>query len=123
MLDVRLPVRTHSNANQRLHWSHKARQNKKQRRDTYYGLLSVKPSPGPIAGNLKITITRLYPDKRSVLDADNLASSSKAVQDGIADWLGIDDGSPQIQWCYAQEQNRPWGVRVQIMELENADSH
>ena len=50
------------------------------------------------------------------LDDDNLASGFKAVRDGVADWLGIDDGSPRICWQYAQEKSKAgeYAARVHV---------
>lgn len=46
-----------------------------------------------------ITICRVGPRR---LDQGNEARSCKAVQDGIADALGIDDGDPRLTWRYEQ---------------------
>lgn len=34
----------------------------------------------------------------------------------IADWLGIDDGSPRIRWKYGQEKGKPgeYSARVEV---------
>ena len=51
-----------------------------------------------------------------MLDSDNLASSLKAVRDGVADAMGVDDGCSRIQWCYAQRKGKPreYAVLVEI---------
>lgn len=47
-----------------------------------------------------VVLTRIGPRR---LDSDNLASSAKAVRDGVADWLGVDDGDEsKVQWLYEQ---------------------
>ena len=50
------------------------------------------------------------------LDTDNLAGGFKAVRDGIADWLGINDGDKAITWNYTQERGQPkqYAARVVI---------
>jgi hypothetical protein len=48
------------------------------------------------------------------LDDDNLRASLKAIRDGVADALGIDDGDPRITWEYAQERRKAYGVRIRI---------
>lgn len=53
----------------------------------------------PDAARAEITIARIGPAR---LDDDNLAASGKHVRDGIADALGIDDGSPRLRWTYEQ---------------------
>lgn len=62
-----------------------------------------------------IQITRIAP---RALDSDNMVASAKSVRDGVADWLGVDDGSPLIDWRYAQERGKPktYGVRIQFTE-------
>lgn len=58
-----------------------------------------------------VTLTRLGPRK---LDSDNLAGSFKAIRDGVADALGIDDGSELIQWEYRQEKSKECSVVIEI---------
>jgi hypothetical protein len=66
----------------------------------------------------KVTITRLAPRQ---LDTDNLAGACKHVRDGVADWLGIDDGDLRVAWVCEQEKAKPkqHGVRIK-MEWSNA---
>lgn len=52
----------------------------------------------PAAG-LTITLTRIAPRK---LDGDNLQRSLKAIRDGVADVLRIDDGNERLGWRYEQ---------------------
>ena len=66
---------------------------------------------------LRIRLTRIAP---RVLDTDNLAASLKACRDGVADWLGIDDGDEHLLWEYAQERAPiPYyqAVRVEMWEV------
>lgn len=67
---------------------------------------------------LDILIVRIGP---GTMDSDNLAISGKNLRDGIADALGIDDGSPLLTWRYEQEKpakgaKHRYGVRVVIRE-------
>lgn len=108
---VSVPVRTRSEANLREHWAKRARRVKKQRnaaRMLVRAAITSRPS-----GNLTVRLVRIAPRK---LDSDNLASSLKAVRDGVADALGIDDGDERIRWQYAQGKGRPgeYGVLVEI---------
>lgn len=101
MLTIDLPIDTQSEANVRCSWQEKANRVKKQRCQAHWACKAM--SKGYKVGKdtkLDITLTRMAP---RVLDSDNLVSSLKAVRDGIADWLGIDDGSSRINWNYAQE--------------------
>ena len=60
-----------------------------------------------------ITLTRLASRK---LDSDNLATALKAVRDGVADALNLDDGDERLDWRYAQEKapRGHYAVRVEI---------
>ena len=53
---------------------------------------------------LTITLTRIGP---RTLDDDNLAGGFKHVRDGVADWLGIDDGDKRLTWRYEQRKGAP----------------
>ena len=68
---------------------------------------------------LVVTITRVGPRK---LDDDNLASACKYVRDQIAANIGVDDGSDQYTWRYAQRIVRGlsglpsrYGVDVEVV--------
>lgn len=99
---IRVPIRIESVANKREHWAAKAKRTKRQRAALYWALLAdVKVRP---ALPLVVTLTRIAP---RVLDDDNLSSGFKACRDGIADWLGVDDGDLRIQWKYAQAKGEP----------------
>lgn len=93
---VVVPVRIQSTANLREHWSARARRNKLHRETAR---LSLQKCKKPEAEKLRVTLTRVGARK---LDPDNLAGGFKALQDGVADWLGIDDGSDRIEWKYEQ---------------------
>jgi hypothetical protein len=47
-----------------------------------------------------ITITRRGGRR---MDDDGLTASAKHVRDGVADWLGIDDGDPRLTWVVKQD--------------------
>jgi len=104
-------------ANLREHWAKRADRNKRHRaaayRATAYKLASIQSWARPldVSKPMTITITRIAPRK---LDSDNLASSAKAVRDGIADGLGIDDGSELVTWCYEQMKRFPREYRCQV---------
>ncbi|MBE0559117.1 MAG: endodeoxyribonuclease RusA [Proteobacteria bacterium] len=112
MIEVLLPVRTWSEANLRGHWGKKARRAKKQRQAARLLVRTARVAL-PKFGSIAITLTRIAP---RALDTDNLASGLKAVRDGVADALGVDDGSSRTKWRYAQERGKPgeFAVRVEI---------
>lgn len=74
--------------------------------------------PAPPCPPLVITITRIAPVP---LDDDNLAGSAKHVRDGIADWLGVDDGSRLLTWRYEQRRDgRGYAVGIRIEPRQEA---
>lgn len=97
MVCVRLPLQIISEANSRDHWR-KSSARKKEHRAIARAVLQQHARPMH-EGAVKILLTRIGP---RTLDDDNLASGFKACRDGVADWLGIDDGSPRLAWSYTQ---------------------
>lgn len=114
ILMIKLPIRTRSEANLREHWAPKARKVKHQRGAAY---LLVKQHLDNVRLPADITLTRIAPRQ---LNPDNLARSMKAVQDGVADAFGVDDGSPMFTWRYEQRRGGvgEYAVEVRIKERE-----
>lgn len=109
MIEVEMEMKIVSLANMRLHWAAKARLVKSQRQKAFNALASVAAPPAPPC---TIVLTRVAP---RALDGDNLQSGFKAVRDGVADWLGVDDGSKLVEWQYKQRSS---GVKVYKVEIE-----
>ena len=60
-----------------------------------------------------VTLTRKAP---RLLDDDNLARSLKAVRDGVADAMGVDDGDVDaVEWLYEQVIAKDYAVEIEIM--------
>ena len=107
-MTITIPLRTVSEANQREHHMAKHRRNKRQQETVGLFLSS--------AGRwfvfpCRVILTRIAPRK---LDSDNLAGSFKHVQDAVAKWLGVDDGSDQVAWRYEQRNGKPKEYAVSI---------
>lgn len=115
MISVTIPIRTVSEANAHEHWRVRQRRAKQQRETARIVLANVVSSaPTRYAGlPLIVTLTRIAP---RALDSDNLSGSQKHIRDGVADWLGIDDRDPRIEWRYAQERGAPktYAVRIEV---------
>lgn len=95
-VEVILPVQTVSEANRRDHWAVKAKRVKRHR--------LVARALCPAMGlPCVVRLTRLSP---GTLDDDNLRGALKAVRDGVADRLGVDDRDPRVTWEYAQERSK-----------------
>lgn len=114
MAEVTLPVRIESVANKREHWSRKAERTKQHR----FAAIAVPQHPLPCV----VTLIRVAP---RALDDDNLASGFKALRDGIADRLGVDDRDPRVSWRYLQERGRAKEyaakVRIEPKEVREVD--
>jgi hypothetical protein len=95
---MRFDIKTVSEANQRGHWSARSKRKKSQQRD--FSIL-WKQQKCVVELPAVITFTR-YSHK--TMDTDNLAGAFKAIRDQLARELGIDDGSEQIRFEYAQER-------------------
>jgi hypothetical protein len=111
MIRVQYPCKIVSEANLRQHWAKVANRKKIHRTQAWAELSVIYVRPGP--GRYTVTLTRIAPRK---LDSDNNVSAMKATRDGVADWLGIDDGSAYVEWKYAQEKGKPneYAVRIEI---------
>lgn len=107
---MRLQIHLPSVANQRLHWAVKARLSKSQRTLARISLCASSPIPPSLP--VTVVLTRISPRK---LDDDNLRSAFKAVRDGVADWLGHDDGNTLIDWQYRQVSE---GAKKRAVEIE-----
>lgn len=111
MIEVNLPLKIISVANAREYHYDRARRHRLHRRTAWLAMLSAMSTPPKPP--LTIRLTRIGP---RLLDSDNLASGFKAVRDGIADWLKVDDGSADLTWQYAQKSQGPgkYGASVEI---------
>ena len=109
-------VETQSEANNREHWVLKAKRAAIQRREAHEAMNAwFLGKPGRrVKYPCSITITRVSPRG---LDDDNLARSAKAIRDGLADSLRIDDRSPSVKWLYEQKRDgKLKAVQVRIEE-------
>lgn len=114
-----MPIKTVSRANSRMHWAAKMRLTQAERETAMLLARSAmrrRPKPKRISS---ITLTRFSVQE---MDSDNLPAALKAVRDGIADALGIDDGTKNgIEWKYKQvrcDKREQFAVRVDIEETE-----
>lgn len=105
---VEIPMKTPNMTNRREHHMARARRQKKQRDVVVLMLKAKRPFDAFFVGMLDadagrrvaVTLTRVSP---GTLDAhDNLRSALKSVVDGVADYFGVDDADPRIEWRYAQ---------------------
>ncbi|MEK9722414.1 MAG: hypothetical protein VW405_02865 [Rhodospirillaceae bacterium] len=111
-LSFTAPIRLVSEANTREHWAKKAKRAKAQRAAALMAMRAA--GSAKIEPPYVVVLTRIAP---RVLDDDNLARAFKAVRDGVAEALRVDDGDTrQIRWAYRQERGEPkeHAVRVTV---------
>ncbi len=109
MSPVTLPLRLASEANARGSWHAGAARARLARAQVNAALRRAEPGPLPLP--VVVRITRVGPRR---LDDDNLSRAAKALRDGVADWLGCDDGDPRVSWHYAQATSREYRVVVTV---------
>ena len=117
--DITLPLRLVSLTNQREHWSKKYKRSKVERGSAGLALRGRMPRIDGVGAEFVVTIGRIAPRK---LDDDNLRAAAKSVRDGVADFLGIDDGDARIEWRYEQMKGKPkeYACRIRIERKEAA---
>lgn len=116
---ITLPLRIVSEANSRGSWHAGAKRANMQRGTAAMALRADCITAGLTSRYLIITLTRIAHRR---LDTDNLQRALKAVRDGVADALGIDDGDARLEWRYEQRcqgitmpgTNRGYGVHICI---------
>ena len=98
-----IPLRLISAANSREHWVARARRVKRERA----AAIVIRTHHLPCV----ITIER---HGKRLMDDDNLQAACKALRDGIADRLGVDDADSRVTWRYKQDIRPEYGVTVKI---------
>jgi len=114
-LIVLIPVKTVSITNRREHWVVRAHRTRHHRRIAAMVVgTAIKKRGTPIAFPLVIDMVRLASRR---MDDDNLRAALKALRDGIADALGVDDGDKRLTWNYFQSSyiaSSTMGVMVSL---------
>lgn len=119
-----VPVQTVSELNRRDHWSERHRRATQQKELTTLLLRSASGfDRRRFFSPYRVTLTRIAPG--AIKDSDNLASAMKAVRDGVAKFLGVDDADlgacPDVTWVIAQEKQSSYAVRIDIEACANED--
>jgi hypothetical protein len=128
VITITLPIKTISEANSvpasRREAVAKWARTKHQRKNTSDYLYSCKDlwfghwadALGAGKGPIVVTLTRCAHGNRKI-DKGSLGAALKAVQDGVADACGIDDGNEQVyDWQYKQERlpQGEFAVKIQF---------
>ena len=111
---TRFPCKLVNPCNRREHWRVVSKRGKEEKSFTGIMLRSENIGPPPSLP-LTVTITRIGAGR---MDSDGLAASAKHIRDGVAAWVGVDDGDPRWTWLYAQ---RSEGRGVFAVEVEVRD--
>lgn len=119
LLEAMIPMELPSGANLREHWATKAKRVKMQR-EAGFLLVSSEPELLDICSGLKagskycVTFHRVG---KRLLDDDNLAYAFKAVRDGVAQALLVNDNHPGVQWAYEQSTGKHCSIVVKVEAL------
>lgn len=116
-MKMMVPIRTHLGLNARLHPFARYRIGLQEKNAVrvYWALernaarCAVRKMPA-----WRITLTRISPASKKA-DDDNVVGGLKIIRDELARLIGIDDGSPRVQWMYQQVRGQ-WGVMIEIEE-------
>lgn len=116
---ITIALKTVSESNKHEHWRVRhlrANGNKKKgilgQRETVKLVLSAKATKPALPCTIRLV--RIAPRK---LDQGNLAGSMKHVQDGCADWIGVDDRHDDVvKYEYTQERGKPneYAIRIEV---------
>lgn len=113
-----LPVTVVSEMNRRDHWATRRRRFDKQADalvkaiaalDWYSDVLGYR---WPFGFPVVVTFTRTH-NRGAGMDDDNIRSAFKAIRDAVAEWAGVDDKGPEIEWRYRDQEGKP-GVAITI---------
>jgi ribosomal protein L28 len=116
-VDLFIPLKTVSEANQSEHWTKKRKRVSMQQKWVWIEL-----------NNLQVNITtpcHIYLTRHGIklMDSDNLVSSFKHVRDSIADYIhpglppGLADNDLSIEWHYQQVKvpTKECGITIRII--------
>jgi hypothetical protein len=117
-LVIDIPVRTSTPGNTRRHWRAEARDAKAQREAAakaamlaLAGLATSERKALLASPQVVVKLTRFSQRK---LDRQNVFGALKHVIDGVADALGVDDGSDWYEWTLPEQAKGKPGVRVEL---------
>lgn len=116
-LEVVVPVHTVSELNCRDHWRERHRRAKQQKELTTLllrtnGRFNRDATPPPY----RVRLTRISP--RPIRDSDNLYSSTKAIRDAVASFLGVNDADlvrgAEVTWIVEQRSEPRYAVLIEV---------
>jgi hypothetical protein len=108
MLIVNVPLRLGRGQNNREHHMARHRRVKAEREAVSWVLLGKPRPPLPCV----VRMVRIAPSNG--MDDDGCVGALKSVRDGVASWLGVDDGRADLVTYVAHQERGPWGVRIEV---------
>jgi hypothetical protein len=117
---VFLPIRVQSRANDHRsnHWGRRAKTSSEHSDAAMLALSRLKATLRKQLDKtgLVVRVVRIAP--RELDSHDNLGMSLKAITDGVARALGVDDRDPRVRFEPDPERGAPktWGVRIEFYE-------
>ena len=115
--EASIPVRVVSLANFRGHLHARAKIVAQQRKDARLVVRDLMAQIGHgYPQGCKITVISVILTRCGgrKLDSDNLVSAFKAVRDGVAEGLGVDDGDASVAWSCWQDLVEPQQTKIGI---------
>ncbi|MES2359939.1 MAG: hypothetical protein V4529_16490 [Gemmatimonadota bacterium] len=110
-----IPVKLESVMNLREFWAKKAKRAAQHRWLAATHLQSASGCRLPDILPAVVSIKRLAP---RFLDSDNTVAACKAIRDGVADWLGVDDADERVMWVYTQLKSKAYGCLIMVAPVE-----
>lgn len=110
MIKAVLTIKTVAGLNAREHFRVRAKRVKAERFAAFAKVKLLVPAHIDLLP-CTVTLTRI---SAGTLDSDNLQGAFKAIRDGVADALRINDNDPRVDWKYAQELCRKGEYAVTI---------
>lgn len=115
MITFALPLKTESESNKREHWGTRSARVKKQRlMAAKMSAMAANKEGYEISDLSRPIVVKMVRIGKRRLDDDNLSRSFKAIRDGIADTIGIDDDSEDYRWICSQVIGEKYSVVVSI---------
>jgi hypothetical protein len=109
-----LPIRVNAETNARTCWRKRARTSREQRQVAKMATSSNMWSAWVISEEGFDVCVRFTRHGKRTLDDDNLPTAFKHIRDGVADAIGIDDGSARYTWEYAQVKSKEYKIEIEI---------
>lgn len=115
-------VKLKTEGNRREHWAVAARRAKEHRSLARLFCSQVGTATRDRlrdAPRLRVRFVRIG-GKR--MDRTNLVSACKNLQDGVCEWLGVDDGSDWYVWEWPEQESGDHAVRVELTAVVSPPS-